>query len=1697
MLKPSSLPKVGILFLVAILWQMPHFTYAQGYTNYHWIFGSNSNSIRFTRSQNPEPILMDNATGLGENGAAVASDPVTGRLLFYTDGHTIYNRNHDIMADGINDALNTTSRQPVIITPVPGTENQYYVLSKDINGEVTYSLIDMSLNMDGRFPLGDVIETNQPTGITNLAQAWKPLPQGNEQVILVQDQNNDLIIYEVGDDGTFTPSFTLPIGIEAAAFSFHQASGRLAIIPASPNEDIVLLNYNPDTGELTNNGDTIPGSGAIGETIFDGEWSADGLKFYFSRYSQVGGPTGGLYQYDLDEETDAGISRVFPENFAGSFGLRRGPDGNIYHIYQENDGGPYQIGRVLQADSLAPAMTYEPALFDGANFGARVFPHAAPPPNFDTDINFTYQGACANVPTKFIPEVNPNPDSLSWDFGNGDSSTSFAPLYTYEQGGSFDVTLSAFFGGIQRDTTITITITPFDLSISVQDSTACEFPIELEAQVEGGSGQITWFDGSSGQSASIPRQGTYWAMVSDGACTAHTTFVARLYGDTSRVANIWYFGNNAGIDFNEQPPIALGDGTMSAPEGTATISDPNGDLLFYTDGSTVWNRDHQIMDNGTDIGGSPEASQSSLIVPFPDDETMFYIFTTESGGSAGNYLSYSIVDMKANGGIGQVVEKGNRLFTPITEKLTATPPNGQSWLITHEIGTNTFRTYPVTDQGIGNPVLSSVGSVHNEAQAKGYMKLSNDNERLAVTVAPDRVELFTFTDTTGVISDPIVLDVPGTVYGLDFSPGNNKLYVSTQGPSGIYEFFIDTTDVAYIQQSRTLLSGSNVAENLGAIQRGPDGQIYVAREGSNFLSTIIPSESEDQASTFIADGFQLAPGTTSTLGLPNFVQTLMNPPTQPSMAVTGGCAGTESTFSGAGTSDIDQFRWTVIRESDGQQVFASSDQETEFIFDQPGFYDVSLRVFNECGFDTLMFETIEIFPNPDLSAIERYAVLCGESVTLEGPEAEAGITLTYSWINPTGVEVGTERALEATEEGIYVLIVTNQHGCSDEVDITVAPPFEMDLGEDQSVCQDEELMLDSGVNADNYIWTVTDGDGNTTNLPNQRRAVVDTSNPGTFTYRVEVEDPIADGCFVVDEVTIIVHPFATAYELEEPACGDADGEITLDITGNGPYSITWSGLPAFANQITATGLEAGNYNVTITDDATGCSETLNIGLENSGTDFDILGEPSCSNGRPTIQVRFFTPPPSGTYEVFDQDGNTIIGPSNFTDSELDENNIFFISEDEGLTETGSYSVVITDNNGCIQTVNVEIGQMQIFTDTDVTGCNEARLEAVSIPANGTFTWTGPGTPIGPTSSSVITVTQTDTYTVEVEADGYCPADATINVTLLPEPQVGIAVNNDMICDGSATLTAQPLDPGDYSYLWSNNATGEEITVNQSGDYHVTIRRNDNLNCYSQSQPETVVVPQDFNVTIASDPVCDESPIALNAEISPNNQTYTYAWFRGGEALGNSQTVTATQDGNYRLEVSVNVNGIVCPPREATRLVERPGEFIPSLDEEYFICPADPASNTVILDAGGPYQAYLWDNNETGRVRTVTEPGNYSVVVTRMGCEYNEQTVVTDNCTPLVWVPNAFRPASNNPQNKAFIVVANEYATELQLIIYNRWGELIFYTEGEKVTTVGWDGRTRNGTEAPAGGYAYVVRYKGINTLDQPYQQIKGGVTLIR
>jgi large repetitive protein len=1032
----------------------------QDLRQHNWYFGNSTQGIRFNRGTNSAQLVNDQALPFNRGGAAVATDPATANLLFYTDGAQVYDANHLLMPNGNGLNGQPDANQPVVITPLPGQPNKYYIFTNTSNyttgGTINRSVVDLSQFGNAVFPapatgIVEVAKNIAVPGLTNRSEGMIVVPHSNRTDFwLITHENGTTSYYATLIDATATFNTTITSGIDfpisVANFGYFSNGNRItkkiSVSPQDPNTDAIILDFNSSNGQFSFNR-RIFNSGIASTTnqaIYDIEWDAKGRYLYLSRNGEPSFPADVL-QYDtLNPSTT--LASVLSAPVFRSYGLQLAPDSVIYHLYQSTSGGPFRLGSLTRTDTVAAAVINTQALFSSTNFNGTQFPSFTPKDSVIMTVNFTSIGTCQNAPTTFFPTISPNADSLRWDFGDGNSSRGWSPIHTYETAGSFGVSLTAFYRGQQQTTVLPVTITSFPLQLQlVQDTTACScelpFPkdktvapcnpkFSVPLTIQGGvPTSIVWSNGDTGTTLTPDSVGYYYVVVTDASgCSAYAGVNVKEYGIQDQRSNVWYFGNRAGIDFNpifNTPPgaaVALSDSNMDAPEGCATISDRNGQLIFYTDGDKVFDKTHTQIESG--IGGDPTSAQSSIIVPVPGDETLYYIFTTQAISGTSLYeLRYSLFDLKQNSGNGAVVQKNMLLFSKSTERVTATA----QWLIAHEYGNNTFRTYPITSVGIGEPVYSEIGSVHSfnvPQQGEGYMKIGGNNILAVALSTPgvsNLIELFDLDNNTGRLTNYRKIDLnesAGQVYGVEFSPGGNKVFATVKGtpsPSVLFEYFLDSLQQPYLRQ-RIQQNGE-----FGALQLGPDGQIYVAINGSNTLGTIQAAEDTTQLSAFNLNGFNLAGGTNSRLGLPNFIQIQGNAFGGPGFTFSGVCIGDTTRFIGTPTDPIDEFQWFF---GDGGSSTEASPVHT---YAAAGTYTVSMRLFNRCSLDTTIIQQIRIFNPPPPPTVPGAIALCTGAVTLDANSTNLP-GLTYLWSSGD-----TTKTITLNTQSFVSITNTDVNGC--------------------------------------------------------------------------------------------------------------------------------------------------------------------------------------------------------------------------------------------------------------------------------------------------------------------------------------------------------------------------------------------------------------------------------------------------------------------------------------------------------------------------------------------------------------------------------------------------------------------------------------------------------------------------------------------
>lgn len=509
----------------------------------------------------------------------------------------------------------------------------------------------------------------------------------------------------------------------------------------------------------------------------------------------------------------------------------------------------------------------------------------------------------------------------------------------------------------------------------------------------------------------------------------------------------WYFGQGTGISFFTGIPQAVTQSQTTVYEACATLSDEQGNLLFYTNGESVWDRTHAVMPGacaacGTQLDASATTTQGALIVPRPAGAGQYFVFTldTPSGpnGPAYRGLRYSVVDLALRNGLGDVLPTARNVpVLPagpggiLTEKLAAVRHRNRRdvWVVVHGMRTNLFYSYLVTAAGVSaTPVISQAGTLQTDFG--GPMKFSPNGQLLAVNQITVGLELFDFDANTGLITNPRALpSVTAWNYGVEFSPDNSKLYASRlTSVALIRQYDLGAGSLAAIINSAVdlPLQSAPGVNFFGSLELGPDGKIY-ASHGANatFLGAISRPNQAGVNCAFRENAVSLG-NRRSSLGMQNRV---CEPPL-PTLSITAAaaCLGSSTRFAAVLTpTDAQatahwQFGEPSSGPADSAAGFAPAHQ-----YGQTGSYRVVLRVQLNDG-TLLTAHRIVVVSNPPTAVITPFlSELCpGNEITLQLNAQLPGTR--YRWSDNS-----TEPTLTVRAVGIYKVEISDATGCTAQV----------------------------------------------------------------------------------------------------------------------------------------------------------------------------------------------------------------------------------------------------------------------------------------------------------------------------------------------------------------------------------------------------------------------------------------------------------------------------------------------------------------------------------------------------------------------------------------------------------------------------------------------------------------------------------------
>jgi gliding motility-associated-like protein len=674
-----------------------------------------------------------------------------------------------------------------------------------------------------------------------------------------------------------------------------------------------------------------------------------------------------------------------------------------------------------------------------------------------------------------------------------------------------------------------------------------------------------------------------------------------------------------------------------------------------------------------------------------------------------------------------------------------------------------------------------------------------------------------------------------------------------------------------------------------------------------------------------------------------------------------------------------------------------------------GSVTLTLTSINAGGDCLEQSQPVTIFYSTNMDIVETIgSIVCyGQTTTINASVNDGVGPYNFDW-NTGDVDLAAVSSSISVSAGTYGLTVTDMYSCSHTEYFTVNQPTPIELiltSTDETVVGNDgtaSVSVSGGgapytivlTNAGNVI--VGSAVGNTLNV---------TGLPdGIYTATV-TDDNV---CTVA--ASTVVNTFAcsaleVAVSSTEVQCyGESNGSVTAVGSGGTlpiDYSYSWNTIPV-QNTATATGLPAGTYTVTLTDNNTGCFDIASVTifqpteLTNTMTQTDVTTEGG-------------------------NDGTATANPQGGT------NPYDYLWSNSQTTQTatgliaGTYSVTVTDDNNCAITDDVLINQppcndFLLAVNTTALLCNgDANSTATLFIANGNapfnIVWS-----TGATNTNVITGLDAGNYSVTV-SDALCTTTKNFTITE-PDPiSLGLAPSN-VTCyggtNGSIDLTVSGGTYPNYYYSWVQNgkviAETQDLFMIAPGTYTVTLE-DENGCTVTQSIGITQLEELVLSAIDTDNPCFGQSLGAIDASISGGTLPYTYSWNGPSGFTASTQDLSGLSAGLYTLIVT-DGNGCVSKPLDD--YISQPALLTATASMTNEVScnnENDGAAEVVALGGTTPY-SYAWTGplGFSSAVDSITGiiTGNYSAIVTDAHmCTANASVTVTtvlDITDPTITCP---------------------------------------------------------------------------------------------
>ncbi len=819
---------------------------------------------------------------------------------------------------------------------------------------------------------------------------------------------------------------------------------------------------------------------------------------------------------------------------------------------------------------------------------------------------------------------------------------------------------------------------------------------------------------------------------------AFIVFISEIIVSQNETVN-WYFGNNSGLNFNNGRLNILTDGDMNTLAGCSSISDISGNLLFYTNGASVWNKNHIIMDNGNNLAGDTNNTQTSIIIPKPNNENIYYIFTTRQQPSSTPFFTsgvfYSEIEFSNQFPLGKVTIKNIRLTQSSTERITAIhdATNNAFKVIAFgsesaQLGTpmDTFFIFDVTTNGlIRTPTISKQQAT---VSSVGAMKISPNGKIIAMADYESRnIYLYNFdiTTTTITLDKGFMADLfftPIKPYGIEFSQDSNTLYFSGKNlpnTSYLIKFGLTLPD----SDEGRIIVATSTQYDFGSLQLANNGKIYVANYiQNNPLQAVdnisVINKPEDKIDVeFRPLSINLLTGK-SFKGLPNFIPSYF----QNRIITESKCVSDYLDFSIVAYAPISSVLWEF---GDGT---TSTDFNPNHQYLSPGKYIVKAIIIIN-NYPITLFKEVEVYPLPILNNNQKL-IQCDSNTdgisifnlyTIEEKISNArNIAYEFTFYNTYEDATNQVNEIQNPEvfenktnpQEIFVKIM-NPEKCAiisnfflettyTELDkiqeiytcVTAADSENNPTGDFNLKLKETEIRNQFNIPLTsnlNFYSTFQDAQTKTNPLNLYHNSV-------TSTIWVRIDDNDF-GCFGIEPLELIVNaPLELNIEDTYTIC-DTSLQSTIILDG-GNTNMSWQWKDNKGNILSTNQefeiTESGTFSLTVSksENQLDCSSTKKFTVFESGK--PIFTEVSADNYQISV---------------------TINGESNY---EYSLDNIFFSGQGVAHTffnvSAGVYTVYARDKNNCEPTINAKvslIGFPKYFTPNNDGNNDIWQIEGVT------------------------------------------------------------------------------------------------------------------------------------------------------------------------------------------------------------------------------------------------------------------------------------------------------------------------------------------------------------------------------------------------